>query len=716
MKRAWVRPAIVAGVIVTGLVAIVVAQRGSVSTSEAATPDKAGRPRFVRPDMPSGGPRPLTADAQARYPALTADPARSSLNLREPQSLPADNTARPIDDQPSSRYPTHSRDSRYVTQSDVRDYRVEQEKQREIKPVNYTGEPATPGQLSPPAQQPGLLPPGPSAPSVLPPAGDSGPLPSSTPNVFPGAPVTPNANDSLPTSPSPLGTITPSSPQPSTLSNTPNSFPPASSSLPPATTMPSTPTAPAASGAAGNGKPGPKHLEGPQTPSLVIEKISPPEIQVGKPAKYTISVRNVGTGVAQDVEVHDELPAGTQLVTTTPRANRGPRGEIVWSIGAIKPNDEVSVHVELLPTAEGEIGSVATVKFASSVTGRSICTRPELVVDVTAPREVLIGEEYRMSIKVSNPGTGVAANVVLSEVVPAGFEHPAGNELEYTIGDLAPNESRDVELSLKAMKPGAIINRLNVRGEGPLQVVKEQSVTVVAPALEVAVEGARRRFLDRQALYTLAISNPGTAPAKDVSLVAYLPPGLDFVEANNAGQYDARTRSVHWLLEELPAREMGKVTLTTMPTEQGDLPLKIASTAQRGLSAEKNEVIRVEGIAALVFQVVDLADPIDVGGETTYEIRVANQGSKPAENVQIIATLPQELKPLGAEGPSRHDINGQQVIFQPLARLTEKSETVYVIRAQASRQGDVKISVQLKSSDLTTPVVKEEATRVLSDQ
>ncbi len=697
MKRAWVRPAVAAGIVVSGLVAIVVAQRGSVSTSEAASPDKA-RPRFVRPDMPGGGPRPLSAEAQARYPSLKADPARSSVSLREPQSLPVASDARPIDDQPASRYPAAPRDSRYVTQSDVRDYRVEQEKQRDIQKVNYQGEPTVaPAAL--PAQQPGLLPTNAGAPNAFPTASDAGPLPSNTPNVLPPATLSPPPSSISPAAPSPLGTITPSSPTPST-----------STSL-------SNPTSPTnASGASGTGKPGPKNLEGPQTPSLVIEKIVPPEIQVGKAAKFTISVRNVGTGVAQDVEVHDELPAGTQLVSSTPRANRGPRGELIWSIGAIKPNDEVSVHVELMPTAEGELGSVASVKFASSVTGRSICTRPELVVDVTAPREVLIGEEYRLSIRVANSGTGVAANVILSEVVPASFEHPAGSELEYTIGDLAPNESRDVELSLKAVKAGPIVNRLQVRGEGPLNVVKEQSVTIVAPALEVAVEGARRRFLDRQASYTLAISNPGTAPAKDVNLVAYLPPGLDFVEANNAGQYDARTRTVHWLLEELPAREMGKVTLTTLPTEQGDLPLKVSSTAERGLAVEKNEMIRVEGIAALVFQVVDLADPIDVGGETTYEIRVANQGSKPAENVQIVATLPQEMKPLGAEGPSRHDINGQQVIFQPLARLAEKSETVYIIRAQASRQGDVKISVQLKSSDLTTPVVKEEATRVLSDQ
>lgn len=716
MKRAWVRPAVAAGFVIIGLIAIAMALRGSIATSEAATPDKSDKPRFVRPDTPTSGPRPLANDSMARYPT-SVEQARSSLSIREPQRLPQSNSAQPLSETEATadRYPQlPARDSRYVTQADVRDYRVEQEKQRPIQQTAYQGEPTlAPPQSSAPGtanSQPALLPAGSMPPSALPMARDSAPLVSNGPNTLPGnALVTPVSNEppglSTVTAPAPLSSV-PSGPTAS-LSNPP------SFSNPPSTNTVSQPTP---SGAAGTGRPGPKQLEGAQTPSLVVEKIVPPEIQVGKPAKFSIVVRNVGPGVAQDVEVHDELPAGTQLVNTTPRANRGPRGELIWSIGAVKPNEDVTINVELLPTTEGEIGSVAVVKFAAGVSARTICTRPELVLDVSAPREVLIGEQYQMAIKVTNSGTGVAANVVLSEVVPAGFEHPAGGELEYTIGDLAPNETREVELSLKAVKPGAITNRLNLRGEGPLQASKDLPVTIVAPALEVALEGARRRFLDRQATYTIAISNPGTAPAQDVALVAYLPPGLDFVEANNAGQFDARTRSVHWLLEELPAREMGKVTVTTLPTEPGDLPLRIASTAQRGLAVEKQETIRVEGIAALVFQVVDLSDPIDVNGETTYEIRVANQGSKPAENVQIVATLPGELKPVGAEGPSRHEIVGQQVTFQPLARLTEKSETSYLIRVQAVRAGDVKISVQLKSADLATPVVKEEATRVLSDQ
>ena len=52
-------------------------------------------------------------------------------------------------------------------------------------------------------------------------------------------------------------------------------------------------------------------------------------------------------------------------------------------------------------------------------------------------------------------------------------------------------------------------------------------------------------------------------------------------------------------------------------------------------SAEGEQAVLVEGITAIRRSVVDVDDPIEVGGETTYEIRVLNQGSKAATNVQL---------------------------------------------------------------------------------
>ena len=73
----------------------------------------------------------------------------------------------------------------------------------------------------------------------------------------------------------------------------------------------------------GEGRPGPAQLEGVQAPQLTVEKRGPREVQVGKPARYEMFLRNVGTAVAHDVTLHDTVPAGTRLIATTPPAAPG---------------------------------------------------------------------------------------------------------------------------------------------------------------------------------------------------------------------------------------------------------------------------------------------------------------------------------------------------------------------------------------------------------
>ena len=321
-----------------------------------------------------------------------------------------------------------------------------------------------------------------------------------------------------------------------------------------------------------------------------------------------------------------------------------------------------------------------------------------------------------LRITVSNPGTGIATGVVLEERIPQGMQHPAGAELEYEIGDLKPGESKKLDLPLVANRAGMVTNILGARANGNLKAEHKLEFEVLAPQLDVAMEGPKRRYLERQATYQVSVTNPGTAPAKQVELIASLPPGLKFVSANNAGYYEETTRTVRWRLEELPANETGSVELVTMPIQPGQHSLKVRTVAEKGLTAEKEQPVIIEGVAAILFQVADTADPIQVGEETTYEVHVVNRGSKAASDVRLEVIMPPELKPLAAEGPARHSVDGSRVYFDGLATLAPKAETTYRIRAKSLKAGDLRTRFQLQTSDMQSPVTKEENTRVYADE
>jgi uncharacterized repeat protein (TIGR01451 family) len=464
------------------------------------------------------------------------------------------------------------------------------------------------------------------------------------------------------------------------------------------------------------GRPGPKQLEGPQTASVTLQKIAPSETQVGKQCTFEILVKNNGQVAARGVELRDVVPRGTKLIETEPRATSVAGGELAWDLGDLEPGQEIRVKVYLMPTEEGEIGSVATLRMAASASARVVATKPELVLRLTSEPKVLIGEKMRLSIEISNPGSGPATGVVLFENIPAQLRHPAGGSLEFEVGTLMPGETRKLDLELTAAQAGLVKNTMLATGDANLQAQDTAEFEVVAPALDVTLQGPTKRYLERPATYTLSVDNPGTAPAKNIELTTYLPQGMKFIKANNSGQYDPKTHSVSWGLAELPARQSGSVELVAVPVEPGELALRVEGKAGRGLSDEVKQTVHVEGLAAIAFSVADLQDPIARGGETTYEIRVVNQGSKASANVRLTAQIPPGLKAVSASGPTPYEIAAGQVVFAPLAELAPKADTTYHIELQAVGPGDQRVHIHVDTDELQTPVTKEESTRVYADQ
>ncbi|MGA1617672.1 MAG: hypothetical protein ACO37F_04055, partial [Pirellulales bacterium] len=270
---------------------------------------------------------------------------------------------------------------------------------------------------------------------------------------------------------------------------------------PPLTTKPATVKQPAsgdrsadgpgtpAGGATGQGRPGVPQLEGLQTPQLTIEKSGPRDLQVGKPARFEVTVRNVGAATAHDTVLKDSIPYGTSLIATLPPASPAgpgnPTGDLLWSIGELKPGQEARVAMELMPRLEGEIGSVASVSFRSDATVRSRVTKPALEITAEPPQKTLIGEAMTLELTLSNPGTGTATGVVVEGLLPEAVSHPAGREVEFDVGRLEPGTSRSIKLVLTTATPGVHEIRLAARADGGIEVAQRLRAEITAPMLEL---------------------------------------------------------------------------------------------------------------------------------------------------------------------------------------------------------------------------------------
>ena len=466
----------------------------------------------------------------------------------------------------------------------------------------------------------------------------------------------------------------------------------------------------------GAGQPGHASLEGQQAPSVMIEKRAPREIQVGKPCTFDVVVQNVGKTVARNVVVRDLVPRGTQLEDVEPAAELAGGDEVVWKVGDLEPGQATTLKMHLLPLSEGPVGSVATVQFHADASVTTIATKPQLELRMAGPPTALIGEKIEFEIDLSNQGSGVATGVVLLAEMPPELKHEAGSSLEFQVGTLKPGQSQRLRLAVDAFAAGHIVHTLTAEADAGLSAEDSVELQIVAPALEVSLEGPNRRYLERPATYTVAVANPGTAPARNVELTTFLPHGMEFVKANRHGQYDPQTHSVTWGLEELPPDKIGDVSLVAKPVEPGRLQLRVEGKASRGLHDVATQEVQVEGIAAMLFEVEDLMDAIEVGGRTTYEIRVVNQGSKAATQVALEVILPSGLRALtNTEGPSAADVRPDRVLFAPLRELGPKQKEVYKLHVEATAPGDQRLVVRMMTGEMQSPVTKEESTQVYAD-
>jgi uncharacterized repeat protein (TIGR01451 family) len=446
---------------------------------------------------------------------------------------------------------------------------------------------------------------------------------------------------------------------------------------------------------------------------LLLEKLGPAAIQRGAPLIYEIVARNVTNAPLLNVRIEDELPPGAQFMQADPRPEvTGNR--LTWNVGGLDPGVERRYRVELMPTSVGEIGSCAVASFSTSSCLRTAVTQPHLVLKKTGPQTVIVGDTAVFELDLTNDGSGPATGVMLYDMLPAGLQHGEGRSIETEIGTVAPGETKHITLETRAIQPGPQLNRAKATGNG-LEACAEATVNVTAPGLTLRKDGPRARFVNREAEFDLEVFNPGNAPATNVQVMDRLPPGLDFVSATDGGAYDANARSITWNVGTLPPGQRRAMHLKVVGKSVGDFVNQAFARGDRNLQAHAEEQLHVEGVAALMLEVVDLDDPVEVGNETVYEVHVINTGTDVCTNLQIVAVSPEGMVPRGGTGPTNARVQGQAVTFEPLDRLAAKAEVTFRVRVLCKTPGDWRFRVYMTADQLRGPVLEEESSRVYQE-
>lgn len=473
---------------------------------------------------------------------------------------------------------------------------------------------------------------------------------------------------------------------------------------------------------------------------------NPAEVRVNRPAPYTLTVSNTGPEPVQQVVVQVRVPAGVTASDAKPPA-KSVSGVLLWDLGTLAAGEAKPLAMSFTSPTRGSLTADAWVTCTGSAATTVVVREPKLEAFIEAPATVEIGQTFRVVYRAKNTGDTPLGDVWLDyrprpEVIAGSYYADADGRRPA----LRPGDERTQVRLVKAVDPGVLTYELTAASDdGPTtSATATAKVKVLSPKLEVSVTGPAELGIGKSGQYRVKVTNTGDLTAEGVGL------GLD----TGGGLWiapESRSPSV-WCADNPPAIvaaewgeagitiQMKSEGLTIRPGEHREFLVNADATAagaatvtasaaeKRGIKATAECRTVVRGVPGIRMEVVDSADPLKVGEETTYEVKVQNTGTEADRNLVLACDLPPGMTLVKVDGPvpglervgvdftlDRPVRNRHTVAYDPVRELGPKTEAVFKVTVKAGKAGAAKFTATLTSDHLTTPVVKEESTTVYGE-
>jgi len=449
---------------------------------------------------------------------------------------------------------------------------------------------------------------------------------------------------------------------------------------------------------------GPKNGCTESTSGLVrLVETLPAETSLG--SEFMAELTLYAVSCAANVVLRDTIPAGASYVRSEPAATvEG--DQLIWKIGNLDAGQTSTSKVWFKAEKEGRLINCATVSADPRVCAMTLVGKPVLTLQKTGPENAVLGSDITYNLVIKNIGTASAREVMVTDPVPTGMSHSSGkSELSFEVGDLAPGQSKPLAVTFKANQRGKICNTATASSSNAGKVSADTCTVVLVPGLKVEKTGTKEQILGRNADYEIVVSNTGDTTLSDIMIVDTAPVETSIVAAPGA---ILNRNLATWKIAEL--KPGAKVTQTLKLTSKvAGNHCNNVTTSVGSVNDSAKACTLWKGIAAVLLEAVDDPDPIQVGENTTYTIRVTNQGFAAIHNVKIVATCGNEVTPISSPQGS---VSGKTVNFPIVASLPAKQVTNYTITVKGIKTGDSRNKIVLTCDELTSPVEKSESTTI----
>ncbi len=407
-----------------------------------------------------------------------------------------------------------------------------------------------------------------------------------------------------------------------------------------------------------------------------------------------------------EVTITTNLPEGVSFMRSQPEAKVEGK-TLTWQFGSMSKGQTIPAKIWLKCEREGDLCTCFCVKATPVAFCALLCAKPVLVCEKSGPCEVCPGDPINYTITVTNIGTCTAEEVVVTDTLPEGVEHPScQGTLNFKLGSLEPCQTKKVNFCVTACKRGKICNTALVTACNANQTSCEFCTCVCCCAIECQKVGPKEIPIGQNADYQITVTNTGDKSLHEVVVTDMAPSATTIVTAQGA---NICGKQAVWKLRELKPGEKATFNITLTTCTPGYFSNRVNVTNCEGCNSCCEFGTNWRGRPALDVCITNSDNPICVGETSRFKIVVTNVGQEYDSNVNVVANFPSELVPVNASGASGAQVSGQTVTFAPFANLAPRQSIEYYITVKANGRGDLRSKVQVSSDFIKNPITQEES-------
>jgi uncharacterized repeat protein (TIGR01451 family) len=281
---------------------------------------------------------------------------------------------------------------------------------------------------------------------------------------------------------------------------------------------------------------------------LTLRNIGPAaKVLVGDTAAFALTVTNAGDGPAQQVKLSALLSDGLEHAG-------GHKAD--FELGNLNAGESRTVQLVCTARAGGSQGCKAQALAHGEVKAEEQSTvnvlTPLLELQAYGPAVRYRERKATYTFRVRNGGDIPAGNVAVTEVIPAGFKFvgasdgglydPTQQTVTWFLGEMVPEQTRDVEAELVAVQAGDHmhrvtaysergLNKIEVRRELPTHVEELSALLLETADADDPIE------VGKETTYEALVTNAGSTTETDIRVVCTIPDKMELKSVQASCRY-----------------------------------------------------------------------------------------------------------------------------------------------------------------------------------